>query len=307
MEVLNLNYKEIYPKIFVYTDLFPDHKNLHKIMTISEEKSYGKAVYSEWVEWFIFGKYCHSRSTHNIIEDIEYFINNNQYYDFELLKKELMLRDRLNQAVCAAISNYIGINKVVLPENSYISDQNIARYDSGVDSGEGKTMQYHTDYAIGEWYWPGEKFLITATTYMNDDYDGGEIMFSIGSDIIKYKPKAGEIVVFPSGSPLFPGNEPYFHAVDGIKKNSKSLVRMYVKHSAPGTQKWYDGVAEYGEEEWIKIAKERSEGHNSIAVFENKPKLCSALVTKLYGIPIETYEVKENVYYEEDEYRKNEK
>jgi hypothetical protein len=162
-------------------------------------------------------------------------------------------------------------------------------------------MQYHTDYGIGEWYWPGEKFLLTATTYMNDDYEGGEIMFSIGDEIIKYKPQAGEIIVFPSGSPLYPGGEPYFHAVDGIKKSSKFLVRMYLKHSTKGEKKWYDGEEKYGKEEWYEIAKKRAEGHNSIGVFGYKPRLCSALVTKLYGIPIESYEVKEDIFYDEDE------
>ena len=188
-----------------------------------------------------------------------------------------------------------------MPENSFISDQNIARYDSDVDSGEGKTMQYHTDYSIGEWYWPGEKFLITATTYMNDNYDGGEIMFSIGSEIIKYKPKAGEIIVFPSGSPLYPGGEPYFHAVDGIRNGTKSLVRMYVKHFQDAHQKWNDGESKYGKEEWYEIAKSRAEGHNSIAIFEGRKKLCSALVTKLYNIPYDSYEIKEDLFYDEDE------
>lgn len=300
MEKLNLNYKEIYPKIFVYTDLFPDHKKLYEIIKISEERSYGKAVYSEWVDWFIFGRYCHSRSINDCIENIEICFRNNKDYDFNLLVKEIALRDRLNQSVYAAISNYVGINNVSLPENSYISDQNIAMYDCNVDTGEGKTMQYHTDYNIGEWYWPGEKFLITATTYMNDDYDGGEIVFSVGSDIIEYKPKAGEVVVFPSGSPLFPGNEPYFHSVNMVKNKKKSLVRMYLKHSADGTDKWYDGISKYGEEEWLKIAKKRSEGHNSITVYEDGSKRCSSLITDLYGIPIESYEVKDNLCYEQD-------
>lgn len=285
----------------MYTNLFSDHKSLYDIMKKSQENSSGKAIYTEWTDWFIFGKYCHSRFPDLVIEEIEQYVKNGDDYNFNLYKEELLLYNRLNEAVTAAISNYVAINNVSLPENSYISDQNIGRYNSGVDTGEGKTMQYHTDYGIGEWYWPGEKFLLTATTYMNDDYEGGELMFSVGSDIIKYKPNAGEIVVFPSGSPLYPGNEPYFHGVDGIKKGNKFLVRMYLKHSAKGQKKWYDGEIKYGKEEWYKIAKDRAEGHNSILVFENKPKLCSALITKLYGIPIESYEVRENIFYDEDE------
>jgi len=301
MESIDLTYKEIYPRIFVYSNLFPDHKNLHDIMHKSEKKSEGKGVYHEWTDWFIFGKYCSSRSSKLIIEDIKQCFKDGIEYDFDLYDQEILLYNRLNETVIAAISNYITVNDVPLPKNSYISDQNIARYNPGVDSGEGKTMQYHTDYGIGEWYWPGEKFLLTATTYMNDDYEGGELMFSIGDEIIKYKPKAGEIVVFPSGSPLYPGGEPYFHAVGGIRNSSKSLVRMYLKHTANGEKKWYDGEQKYGKEEWYEIARKRAEGHNCIAVFDNIPRICSALITKLYGIPKENYTVRENIFYDEDE------
>jgi hypothetical protein len=301
MQNLDLSYKEIYPKIFVYSNLFPDHKTLHGIMNKSEKNSQGKGFYSEWTDWFIFGRYCSSRYYKFAIEDMKQSFKDGIEYDFDLYEEELLLHNRLNEAVTAAICNYVAINDVRLPENSYISDQNIARYNPGVDSGEGKTMQYHTDYGIGEWYWPGEKFLLTATTYMNDDYEGGEIMFSIGDEIIKYKPQAGEIIVFPSGSPLFPGGEPYFHAVGGIKNSSKSLVRMYLKHTASGEKKWYDGEEKYGKEEWYEIAKKKAEGHNSIAVFDNVPRLCSALITKLYGIEKESYTVKEDLFYDQDE------
>jgi hypothetical protein len=151
---LDLSYKEIYPRIFVYTNMFPDFKNLHHIMHLSEEGSSGKAIYSEWSDWFIFGKYCHSNGLTSFFEKIKKSINDNSFYDFSLCESELALYFRINESVTAAISNYVAINNVTLPSGSYITDQNVARYDSDVDTGEGKTMQYHTDYAIGEWYWP---------------------------------------------------------------------------------------------------------------------------------------------------------
>lgn len=297
MQNLDLDYKEIYPKIFVYNKLLPDADKLHQIMQLSEENSEGKCVYSKWVDWFIFGKYCNSKNIDTVIEDL----SNDKDYDYQLFEKEYLLYRRLKESTAAAISHYIAANNITLPKDCFITGQNIGRYNPDVDTGEGKTMQYHTDYGIGEWYWPGEKFLLTATTYVNDDYEGGEIMFSIGDNIIKYKPEAGDILVFPSGSPLYPGGEPYFHGVDGIRKSSKFLVRMYLKYVAKGEKKWYDGQEKYGEDEWYKIAKERAEGHNTIGIFDGQPKLCSALITKLYGIDPITYEAKDNVYYDEDE------
>lgn len=301
MRYFDLTYKEIYPRIFVYTNLFPDSEQLHRIMQRSERESNGSGVYTKWTDWFIFGKYCHSKCQDETLYEIEDRINKEEEYNFDLYREELVLYNRIKESITSAMSHYVAINNVEVPENSYITEQNIGRYDAGVDSGEGKTMQYHTDYGIGEWYWPGEKFLITATTYMNDNYQGGELIFSIGSEIINYKPKAGEVVVFPSGSPLYPGKEPYFHAVGGIKNGDKFLVRMYLKHTSKGEPKWYENEYKYGKEKWYEIAKQRAEGHNSIAVFEGKPRLCSSLITKLYGIDPSTYEHKVNVFYDEDE------
>ena len=125
MENLDLKYKEIYPKIFVYTNLFPDHKSLHTIMKKSENESQGKGVYSKWTDWFVFGKYCSSRYYKFIIQDIKESFDNGISYDFDLYEQELLLHIRLNEAVTAAISNYVAINDVTLPENS--SNRWIAR------------------------------------------------------------------------------------------------------------------------------------------------------------------------------------
>jgi len=298
---VDYSYNEIFPKIFVYKKLYPDHNILYELMKNSLFQSYGYGAYTSWDDWFIFGKYCHAKSIEQITLDIQKKLEEDRDYNFHLLDQELYLHKRLTEAVASAIANYVSINSIELPADSFITKENIGRYNPGVDSGEGKTMQYHTDYGIGEWYWPGEKFLLTATSYMNDDYDGGEIIFSVGSELISYKPEAGDIIVFPSGSPLYPGNEPYFHSVAGIRGGHKFLVRTYLKHIVEGHEKWYQNEEKYGKEKWYEIAKSRAEGHNTIAIFDGQPKICSALITKLYGIPIDTYEVKQNVFYDDDE------
>jgi hypothetical protein len=231
MSIINLNYKEIYPKIFVYTDLFPDAKNLHDIMKMSEKRSNGRGIYTEWTDWFIFGKYCHSRSNDQVLFEIDQDIKNKKEYNFDLYRQELILYNRIKESVNSAISHYIAINNVPVPVSSHITEQNIGRYDAGVDSGEGKTMQFHTDYSIGEWYWPGEKFLITATSYMNDDYDGGELFFRLQG--LNIKPEAGDLFVFPS-------NFMYPHRAMPVHSGTKySIVTMLDYNKKFHTQEMY--------------------------------------------------------------------
>lgn len=302
---INLEYTEIYPKIFVYHNLFPDHENLHSIMQDSEESSLDESFFSKWTDWFVFGRYCHSRFVDSAINNIIKTVSLKSDYDSQTIVNEAVLSMRINQGITSAVSHYIALNNVKLPEDSYITDQNIARYEAGVDvaSGLEKSMNYHTDYGIGEWYWPGEKFLITATTYMNDNYDGGEIVFLVKDKVIPYKPKAGEIVVFPSGSPLYPGGEPYFHSVNTIKNGNKFLVRMYIKHSVErGHQKWYDGQNKYGEKEWLEIAKKKSDGHNLVSIdVKSGEKRYSGLLTKLYNIPYDNYVMEKGLHYDDDD------
>ena len=69
-----------------------------------------------------------------------------------------------------------------------------------------------------------------------DDYDGGDICFYINGDFVNYKPKAGDILVFPSGMP-------YYHGVKTIRNGNKFFIRNFIsqKYSTELAQKVYKG------------------------------------------------------------------
>jgi hypothetical protein len=116
-------------------------------------------------------------------------------------------------------------------------------------------MHYHTDFQQEKRDAPGYKPYITCTMYLNDDYEGGEISFKIlkeggGFDEVVYKPKAGDILVFPS-------NQPYYHGVQLTTKGKKYFVRSFWDYYFPGTEEWNANQKKYGATEWAEMEHQR--------------------------------------------------
>jgi hypothetical protein len=115
----------------------------------------------------------------------------------------------------------------------------------------GLAMDYHTDSAAFNEIDPGRKFVVTVTMYMNEDYDGGEISFldESTSKLTNYKPKAGDVTVFPSG-------HPYFHGVLPISGGDRYILRMFWFCEYEGDPEWHEGKLKYGEEQWNIMHKQ---------------------------------------------------
>lgn len=278
LSLSNLEYKEIYPHIFIYKNLFSDHEKLHSIMQESSHTSDGQFLLGKWKPWFVFGSYADQKYIELLNHPIDYGKLKEEMRFDGLFNLEFHLAMRINGSVFQALTHYVGVNKVKLPPKSFIAKPNYAKYVSGVNIGvrdsQELTMNYHTDYSVGEWFWENENFLVTATTYLNDNYDGGEISFFINGQIITYKPQAGDVLVFPSGSPLYaPGKNPYFHGVYKVTSGSKYLIRSYIRYPQAGNDLWHKNVEKYSESEWRKIAHEMSKGHNTISFEHNDDKV----------------------------------
>ena len=271
MSSIDLHSQEIHKNIRVYKNLLPDCSGLYQSMRRIEHEHDGKYLYKPWVKWHDFGTYSEPRF---LAED------NPAVFD-ERFSEEFNLFHRLGDATSFALTNYVTIYNIDLPDGSFVTNPSLAKYKENKSEDE-LIMTHHTDFVIGEWYWPGDKFLVTCTTYLNDDYVGGEIEFYIEGKKIIYKPSAGDILIFPSGSPIYPGNEPYFHGVKMVSSGDKYIVRNYLKYPFKVTEEWHEGEREFGVEEWKKIAIKKDRYHNLLAIDPHGNPQMSDVAVEIY-------------------------
>ena len=246
---MNMNSFEVYPYVRVYTNLMDDNQNLYNILQnlTSDFNKNVSFVKTDWVTQYKnkkFGDYLFARTTNNFYEpfvfesSIKNFVDTNYLEEFHLYKRVQEIKE-------LTIEDYVKIYNVNLPKETFISlGVNIARYEPNfsiheIDKSdtmysplENVSMLYHTDYTGSSDTDRENQFLITSNIYFNDDYEGGSIIFYVEGDKFVYKPKAGEIIVFPSGSPLFfPDGKRYLHAVETNYFKQKFLSRNYLMYT----------------------------------------------------------------------------
>jgi hypothetical protein len=244
---VDFTYVEIGSFIRVYKNLLPENSLLRWSLDKMVDANSSDYLYSEWEDWFVFGKYSHEK--HNLTGEtlkVDATLNG-----------ELGLHRAINDATKMAMAHYVGDYKIPLPEKSFMTNVSLAFYNDGVDissDGTNMAMNFHSDYVFPSHGWPGEKFLITVTTYINDDYEGGEIVFLHENTLLTYKPQAGDIIVFPSGNPTWPQNSPYLHHVKTPLNGRKYILRSFLKYiDDSASQEWIDGVNLHGEEEYKRM------------------------------------------------------
>lgn len=278
-----MNYQEIYPSIFVYKDVVDDIEKLYDLVVKSESFSNGSYIFKEWVKWFVFGTFCSTTEDLNI-EDLK-----SKFSDNEVFKNELFIHDEILKSTTQCINHYCKINNVNRPDGSFITSPNIAKYirREWLDEDElykmypaqndakELVMQFHTDYEMGKWFTKTRQFLLTANFYINDDYDGGEVFFLHKGNIIPYKPKMGDLIVFPSGSPLYPEypmRDPYFHGVGTVRGGEKYFSRSYVQYETDYDDYWYKLRDSFSSEEDFNKRLEEiyRGGHNIVGVYAGK-------------------------------------
>jgi hypothetical protein len=94
---------------------------------------------------------------------------------------------------------------------------------------------FHSDFFEQDMDTPGYKLIFTVMIYLNDEYGGGEICFWDGKKIVGYKPKSGDILVFPSC-------EPFYHGVLNINKSDRYAIRMNYTAITEGSEEFKSGT-----------------------------------------------------------------
>ena len=237
-----LNYIELYPKIDVYRNVLSNPSDLYEVMNASEKTSNGEYFLKTWDPWAHFGTYTQKKTPGEYPESIT---------NSEMFIKEKKFVEEVEEAYNKVILDYVKRHNIELPEGWHFSGCSYSKYHAGIDTLQNNmTMQYHTDHITSQKDMPGDKFFITCTMYINDDYDGGDIEFYVNKRFINHKPKAGDILVFPS-------TEPYFHGVKTINSNEKFFVRNFIMTPHNGTDEWLANQRKYGAYRWAKMESER--------------------------------------------------
>ena len=272
METPQLEAIEIYPNILVYKNMFKDVSKLYKILTDSLTESEDR-LFNPWTQWSIFGEYL------NPITNT--FSMGDRYGNLKNIKTNTQTKEDQKNLGIEMMENFhlvtedyikrynidIDLNATCLDEeNNPVplwrwTGGTIGKYHISTDEENAIGMNYHSDYIREQADYPGYKFIITCTIYFNDDYEGGEIDFAMGNKLVKYKPEAGDLLVFPSGHPdyLTDDGKSYLHGVMPSYNKNKFLSRMYWQKYQKGTEEWYKKQKEFVKAAWAGMLPELEE------------------------------------------------
>ena len=266
-----LDVVEVYPHVLVYKNLFKDISNSYKVLKDSLIETEDR-LFSPWSQWSFFGEYLNP-----IIPNFFMSAMSDKYGNLKDIKTSteneenqknfaIEMMDNFHLATEDYIKRYnidVNLDEVSIDESGNPistwrwTGGTIGKYHITADD-QKVAMRYHSDYIREQGSAPGYKFIITCTIYFNDDYEGGEVDFAMGDKLVKYKPEAGDMLVFPSGHPdyLTAEGKPYLHAVMPVQNNNKFLSRMYWQKYQNGTDEWHAKEKEFGKDVWASMQPE---------------------------------------------------
>jgi hypothetical protein len=263
-----IEFVEIYPNIFVYKNMFKDIKKSYSILKESTQENKDR-LFNNWTPWYVFGEYLNpiipmpdNADFYNYVKNLDPKTEtqkNHKDFAIEMIENFLLVTNhyiKINNVDVDLESNTLNEKGQPIPTWTWTGNT-VGKYNISKEE-DLLSMSYHSDYIREQGESPGYKFVITCTIYYNDDYDGGEVDFYMGGKLIKYKPEAGDLLVFPSGHPsyLTENDQPYLHGVMKVTKNNKYLSRMYWQKYEKGSDNWYQKEKEFGKEVWAGMQKQ---------------------------------------------------
>jgi hypothetical protein len=271
--------EEIYPYIVVYNNIYEDNDRMYEIAKKTFSNTNDPRFLDVPSQWSLFGDYIRDVEFHFDKGSTELKIHHEPNLDAEFEKDQYYFTSQIVKGFYRVMSDYAtrynipindeGLENIIvdgygsLPIPQWrITGPSICKYNENAGNADSKAMRYHSDYIREPMNSPGFKFIITSTSYINDDYEGGELDFVVNNKLIGYKPKAGDIIVFPSGSPdyLTEDGQVYLHGVQKVSSGEKYFTRMYWTKYYPSDSEWENKVNEFGldgwKEEYSKLVNE---------------------------------------------------
>ena len=236
----------LYDKVTVYNNYLKDTDQYKQLLIDSEFKIGGKYYFNEWKPWYTLGSMMDTNMPDKGVKIQDIYPDN----EHALLQKKFM--EAAADAFFTTTEDYIKEWGITLPKWQRSALSVCKFVPTPPEKQQYLALEYHTDTHHFNEDSPGNKFAVTCTMYLNDDYEGGEISFldEVNGKVVKYKPKAGDVIVFPSG-------QPYFHGTHQIWKGDRYIIRTWWFEDFPGTEEWLENEKKYGKEEWAKMEKER--------------------------------------------------
>lgn len=263
---------EIYPKIVVYKNVFKDINKTIDIIKKSESNNDDR-LFTEWRQWSWFGEYLSPILFPDKLKIREESLTQNQKDQRDLYNEIIDLFHLVTRDYCDKfkIDIFNNLDKTIVNYKNHTLKQwiftgpDICKWKISDEDNVYK-MNYHSDYQIEKWDAPGHNFVVTALAYYNDDYEGGELDFCIGKKLVKYKPEAGDYIVFPSGHPDFLTEDgiSYLHGVMPAKGKNKYFSRMYWRFYRDASEDWIKNESELGTDVWLKKREEIEKAYRDL-------------------------------------------
>jgi hypothetical protein len=278
------------PLVRVYKNLIPRHEEIYKVLVDSEKNSEKYEIFGNWMQWNELGSMLPAGLS-GYSPESKYLFDKNEY--------ETSLLAEIYDAYYLSLENYSNKHGIKANFEVFPDGPCFYKYDHTLPAPTPNTpefhMNYHTDFAFSLKDNPGKKSITTCTMYLNDDYDGGEMVFNIeprlarpyykrseqflegepyNSGRIVYRPQAGDVVVFPSGNPDYLSDGGYyFHCVNRVWNADKYFVSIFNSYEYYGSKEYREGIEEYGEELWTWLERRRTynAGFKKKAVSLNDP------------------------------------
>ena len=244
-----MEYEVLFDKVHIYKNLIKDPLAFVEILKDSEINPDKSPLFFDWKKWATFGTYM--SSTRQFMPEDEISLSDKE-------KEEKQYRDNIEKAFKDSVAHFLGKYNLSVDKSWETMGPSYCKYYSDLkphDTEEPLAMVPHTDYQWYEFDSDRAKFAVTCAIYLNDDYDGGELIFTVKGkeEKIKYKPKAGDVVVFPSGHPDLLSEEGlYYHAVGHVSKKEKYFIRCFYLIPNKPSEKFLEYQQKYGKEEWLK-------------------------------------------------------